>query len=273
MSDIFISYNNEDRLRARMFAETLGGRGWSIFWDRAIPTGKTWPETIGRELEEARCVVVLWSNTSIKSAWVRDEADDAKARGVLFPVRIDNIQPPIGFRGFQTADLVNWKPNVPSEQFDTLIADIAALIGPPPATGPIPRPTVTAITPTKRETPQYQKPISTPSSFQIGTIPKPSVPGTEGIRSQTPVSPPQSNAVSAAIFSAMTNATAVSVYYLLDYLSWNYRYIPLYANACIAFVIMAGHWNVKDWNTKAHYIVTINCLFTIVLIFILIHRH
>jgi TIR domain len=131
MSDIFISYNNEDRLRAQMFAKALEGRGWSIFWDRAIPTGKTWPETIGRELEEARCVVVLWSETAIKSPWVRDEADDAKSRGVLFPVRIDKIQPPIGFRGLQTVDLVNWKSSAPSEEFDRLVADIAALIKPP----------------------------------------------------------------------------------------------------------------------------------------------
>jgi hypothetical protein len=85
MSDIFISYAHEDRPRAQMLAETLGGHGWSIFWDRTIPTGKTWRETIGRALNDARCVVVLWSKTSIESGWVQEEADDAKRRGVLVP--------------------------------------------------------------------------------------------------------------------------------------------------------------------------------------------
>jgi hypothetical protein len=129
MSDIFISYNHEDRLRAQLFAQALEGRGWSIFWDRTIPTGKTWRETIGKELSEARCVIVLWSKTSIESEWVREEADDAKARRVLVPVRIDDVRPPIGFRGIQTADLADWRPTEPTSAFDGLAADIRALIG------------------------------------------------------------------------------------------------------------------------------------------------
>jgi hypothetical protein len=129
MSDIFISYNNEDRARAQLFARALEGRGWSIFWDRTIPTGKTWRDTIGKELGEARCVIVLWSKTSIESEWVREEADEAKARRVLLPVRIDDVRPPIGFRGIQTADLADWKPTESTPVFDGLAADIEALIG------------------------------------------------------------------------------------------------------------------------------------------------
>jgi hypothetical protein len=136
MSDIFISYNHEDRLPAQLFAQALEGRGWSIFWDRTIPTGKTWRETIGKELGEARCVIVLWSKTSIESEWVREKADDAKARRVLVPVRIDNVQPPIGFRGIQTADLMGWNAAKPSLAFDRLTIDIATLIGSPPAREP-----------------------------------------------------------------------------------------------------------------------------------------
>ena len=47
MSDIFISYAGEDETRAEMLARTLEDRGWSTFWDRTIPIGKTWRETIG----------------------------------------------------------------------------------------------------------------------------------------------------------------------------------------------------------------------------------
>jgi hypothetical protein len=132
MSDIFISYHNEDRPGAQMLAQALGGCGWSIFWDRKIPIGKTWPETIGRELDDARCVVVLWSKTSIKSDWVREEAEHAKQRGVLVPVLIDNVLPPIGFRTIQAADLVGWDTTNPTESFRSLISDIGGLIGRPP---------------------------------------------------------------------------------------------------------------------------------------------
>jgi TPR repeat protein len=132
MSDIFLSYAREDQSWAEMLAQTLEGRGWSTFWDRTIPIGKTWRETIGSELDGARCVVVLWSKTSIESGWVQEEADDAKRRGVLVPILIDNIQPPIGFRSIQAAHLENWDGTQPTQAFRRLIADIAALIGRPP---------------------------------------------------------------------------------------------------------------------------------------------
>jgi len=140
MSDIFISYSNEDRLRAEKFVEALAGVGWSVFWDRTIPTGKTWRETIGKELREARCVIVLWSKTSIESGWVQEEADDAKRRGILVPVLIENVAPPIGFRSIQAADLVNSNDTVPTPGFDRLTGDIAALIGRPSPAPRQPRP-------------------------------------------------------------------------------------------------------------------------------------
>ena len=61
MSDIFISYASEDREKARQLAEVLNQQGWSVFWDRIIPTGKTFHLVIEEELDSARCVIVLWS--------------------------------------------------------------------------------------------------------------------------------------------------------------------------------------------------------------------
>ena len=131
MSDIFISYASADRPRAQLLAQTLEGHGWSIFWDRAIPTGKTWRDTIGKELNDSRCVIVLWSKASIESDWVQDEADDAKKRRVLVPILIEDVRPPMGFRSIQTAHLVDRDVTEPTQAFHGLIADIAALIGPP----------------------------------------------------------------------------------------------------------------------------------------------
>src|SRR5262249_7684615 len=129
MSDIFISYANENRPRAQALAKTLEGQNWSIFWDRTIPIGKTWRGTIGKELANARCVIVLWSKASVESDWVHEEADDAKQRGILIPIRIEDVRLPIGFRSIQTADLVGWNETEPTEAFPRLMLDIAALIG------------------------------------------------------------------------------------------------------------------------------------------------
>jgi hypothetical protein len=126
--DIFISYAHEDRPRAQMLAQTLEFHGWSIFWDRRIPIGKTWRDTIGKELSDARCVIVLWSRSSIKSDWVHEEAEDARRRGILVPVLIEDVIPPFGFRSIQTADLINWNAKEPSEALRSLIVDITGLI-------------------------------------------------------------------------------------------------------------------------------------------------
>jgi TIR domain len=136
MSDIFVSYASEDRPRGEEFARALEGQGWTVFWDRTIPIGKTWRETIGRELSEARCVIVLWSKTSIDSSWVQEEADDARRRGVLVPVLIDKVVPPIGFRSVQAADLADWDKKETTQAFRRLRADIAALVGSAPGAAP-----------------------------------------------------------------------------------------------------------------------------------------
>jgi hypothetical protein len=130
--DIFISYAHEDRPRAQMLAQTLEDRGWSTFWDRRIPCGKTWRTTIEKEISDARCVIVLWSKASIKSDWVHEEAEDAKRRGILVPALIEDVTPPFGFRSIQTADLINlnWQMEESTEEFRGLIADITGLIEP-----------------------------------------------------------------------------------------------------------------------------------------------
>ena len=54
MSDIFISYASEDRERIQPLVRALEQAGWSVFWDRTIPAGKTWREVIGGEIRDAR---------------------------------------------------------------------------------------------------------------------------------------------------------------------------------------------------------------------------
>lgn len=131
VSDVFVSYANQDRERARKFVAILGARGWTVFWDRTIPTGRTWREIIGEELERTKCVVVLWSKDSVNSAWVHEEADDGLRRKILIPVRIDDVPPPIGFGSIQTADLSRWRGGKGSPLLRILLQDIHALVGDP----------------------------------------------------------------------------------------------------------------------------------------------
>jgi TPR repeat protein len=132
MSDIFISYASKEPSRAAMLAEILEGHGWSVFWDRTIPVGKTWREIIERELSDARCVIVLWTKASINSDWVHEEAERAKRRRILVPILIEDVEPPLGFGSIQAAHLIDWDGTSSTPMFRGLIGVIAALIGPSP---------------------------------------------------------------------------------------------------------------------------------------------
>ncbi len=133
MSDIFVSYANEDLDRIRPLLRALEQTGWSVFWDRTIPVGATWRQAIGTEIDNCRCMIVVWSQHSVDSDWVHEEADEGKRRGVLAPVLIDHILPPMGFRSIQSAKLADWDGNAPSTEFDRLLADLSNILGIAPA--------------------------------------------------------------------------------------------------------------------------------------------
>jgi acyl carrier protein len=135
MTDIFISYAREDRSKIEPIVKALEKHGWSVFWDRTIPAGKTWRQVIGDALESARSVIVAWSKTSVDSRWVQEEADRGLERNILIPILIDSVRPPLGFGGIQAADLISWDPPQSSPEFEKLIFDLSAILGPSPLEG------------------------------------------------------------------------------------------------------------------------------------------
>ena len=105
MAQVFLSYEREDAQRARGIAQVLEKVGHSVWWDRHIKGGSEYAKEIERALKAADAVVVLWSEQSVESAWVRDEAASGRDRGRLVPVSLDGTEPPLGFRQYQTIDL------------------------------------------------------------------------------------------------------------------------------------------------------------------------
>ena len=55
-------------------AQALEREGWSVWWDRRIPTGRSFDEVIQEALAAARSVVVVWTKTSVNKTWVKNEA-------------------------------------------------------------------------------------------------------------------------------------------------------------------------------------------------------
>ncbi len=130
MSDIFISYAIEDRERAKILAEALEAQDWSVWWDRVIPAGRTFDEVIEEAIDAAKCIVVMWSEASVKSRWVRTEAEEGAHRGILVPVLIEDVRIPLAFRRIQAADLIDWDGSDAFPALQKLVADIKAVLGP-----------------------------------------------------------------------------------------------------------------------------------------------
>ena len=128
MSDVFISYARPDRSKAERLADGFKAQGWSVWWDREIQLGTEFRRRIADELTSARCVVVLWSKQSVCSDWVQDEASDGKERGILIPISIEKVRPPLGFRGTQAAELIDWDGTL-TPLFREILANIEAVIG------------------------------------------------------------------------------------------------------------------------------------------------
>jgi len=127
MADIFLSYARVDSSKARQFEQALEECGWSVFWDRELVPGEGYRRAIERELKEARCVIVLWSLTSVDSEWVIDEAEEGNKKGCLISVLLDDVEPPLGLRQLQAATLANWSGNVDDEAFQLLRRRLQAL--------------------------------------------------------------------------------------------------------------------------------------------------
>lgn len=129
MSDIFVSYAREDRSKAQDIAEALQDQGWTVWWDRNIPPGKTFDEVISKALNTAKCVIVLWSEASARSDWVKEEANEGARRHILVPVLIEDVEIPLGFRRIHSAMLVGWTKHSETSEFNQFLQAVAGILG------------------------------------------------------------------------------------------------------------------------------------------------
>ena len=148
MASVFLSYDREDRARAAPIAAALEKAGHSVWWDRHIKGGAQYSKEIEDALGRADAVVVLWSNQSVESPWVRDEAVAGRDKGGLVPATIDGTAAPLGFRQYQTVDLSSDRGRARSAAIKELcraveaVATCAGVVVPasPPAARAVVRP-------------------------------------------------------------------------------------------------------------------------------------
>lgn len=106
--DVFLSYAREDVDIATLVHEALEKCDFAVWMDHAIHAGERFEEVIQRHLEQSLVIVVLWSPNSVKSDWVRGEAEHARLAAKLVPAIIAECTPPLPHTIFQAEDLRGW---------------------------------------------------------------------------------------------------------------------------------------------------------------------
>ena len=106
-----------------------------MWWDPDITPGQEFDSQIEAELQAACAVVVVWTQTSVGSRWVRGEAREAADRGILVPVRFDAAKLPMDVRAIHTIDLDQWADNPASAAFGDLARALEPIVARDAASG------------------------------------------------------------------------------------------------------------------------------------------
>ncbi len=123
-TDVFVSYAREDRPLAEQLALALSAGGLQVWWDRDLAAGSEFTAVIEAKLLGAAVVIVLWSADSVHSSFVRDESSRALKQGKLLPVRIEDVELPLGFGQLHTLDLLDWDGDAGDDTFQTLLFEV-----------------------------------------------------------------------------------------------------------------------------------------------------
>jgi hypothetical protein len=92
MADIFISYSKNDAQLTMDLARDLEARGYTTWWDTSLLPGDEFPAEIQRQINAAKVVIVIWTNTSVNSRWVNAEAKLAHDQNKLITTHVQGFK-------------------------------------------------------------------------------------------------------------------------------------------------------------------------------------
>src|SRR5208337_75207 len=106
MADIFISYAKLHAQLTEDLANDLEAQGFTTWWDTSLLPGDEFSEQIKREIDTSQAVIVIWTESSVASPWVRAEANRAYQLRKLITVHATGLnleQVPLPFNTLQSS--------------------------------------------------------------------------------------------------------------------------------------------------------------------------
>ncbi|MBV1695076.1 MAG: TIR domain-containing protein [Hyphomicrobiales bacterium] len=116
MPDVVISYKSDERGRTGYVAALLEAAGFDVWWDAKLAAGRSYDTAILEQIDQSKCLLVLWSQAAVASDWVRGEAKIADEGGKLIPVVLEPCRIPPPFNMRHSLELHDWSgdPSAPA---------------------------------------------------------------------------------------------------------------------------------------------------------------
>ena len=137
--DIFISYSSKQSNIAKRVCDYLEGNGVKCWIaPRDIPAGSEYGDEIGNAIQQAKVVVLVFSESASLSLWVKGEINTAfDERKTIIPFRIDNTELTKGLKVM--LNQFHWIDSTQdmSSALDELLETIESLIGKKICKGPL----------------------------------------------------------------------------------------------------------------------------------------
>jgi hypothetical protein len=92
-ADVFLSYSSKDGAQIQSLADDLEGKRISVWYDRGLIAGQPYRDVLRQRIETVKVVVVIWTENSIQSEWVRAEAHLAREHNKLICLRDPKLKP------------------------------------------------------------------------------------------------------------------------------------------------------------------------------------
>ena len=159
MVDVFISYSRDNKARVADIAAAVAAAGYDVWWDAELPPHRSYGDVITEKIGGAKAAIVVWSQASAQSEWVRAEADVARNQKKLVQTAIDDVMPPLPFNQIQFADLRDWHGEPDHPAWRKVLMSLEDLCGREAVTAPAPVPPSSMASPQldRQEPPAAQK--------------------------------------------------------------------------------------------------------------------
>ena len=125
MADLYITYSIRERYWVSKLAALLESEGYSVWWDHAVIPGADARTESQKALSQAKCSLVIWSETAVNDHWVLVDSELALKHNNLISVLARDTVIPTVYQSLELSDLKDWElGNVQDAHFNNLLETI-----------------------------------------------------------------------------------------------------------------------------------------------------